>query len=76
MPRWISWLIALVRGVLGIKADIHDKEQQGVGAEKQIVTQQTAIIQEVKKADETDALDARMSDDALKLRLSRFKRPD
>lgn len=51
-------------------------DAQKLGRAEVTSATQGKIIQEVKKADETDALDARMSDDALKLRYSRFKRPD
>jgi hypothetical protein len=34
------------------------------------------LLQEVKKADDTDALDNRIGDSALRVQLGKFKRPD
>lgn len=44
----ISWIIALLRGYLGAKADIAAKQQQEVGREKQIVADQTVTIKDLQ----------------------------
>lgn len=58
----LGWLLAFFRAWFAIKADIHDKEQQEVGAEKQVVKQDEAVIK--------DAYDSKKIEDAV------FSQPD
>lgn len=49
MPGWLSWLIAFVRGVLGIRAEIDQKRQEQAGE----VMQQNADLQAEVAGDES-----------------------
>jgi hypothetical protein len=48
MPSWLSWLIAFVRGVLGIRAEIQQKREVHIGE----VIQQNADLRAQNAANE------------------------
>ena len=41
LPAWLSWLIAFVRGVLGIEAEIKQKQEEHTG---EVIQQNADLI--------------------------------
>ena len=76
MPNWLTWLIALLRSYLGIKADIAAKQQQEVGAVKEDNDMYKDILNEVERSNAIQARDDSTDIAALKLRMQEYKRPD
>jgi hypothetical protein len=41
IPAWLSWFIAIIRGVLGIRAEIQQKREEHVG---EVIQQNADLI--------------------------------
>jgi phosphopantetheine adenylyltransferase len=77
----MSWLWAAIGGAFsglaqGFLALFGMSTAQKLGRAETKLATDDKLLQEVKNADEVQSVDARLSDDSLKLQFSRFKRPD
>jgi hypothetical protein len=77
----MTWLYVAIKGVFagiaqGFLAFFGMSDAQKLGRAEVTVDEDAKALQEVKKADEIENLNARISDDALRLQLARFKRPE
>ena len=84
MRKWgneVSWLWAAISGAFsglaqGFLSLFGMSDAQKLGRAETKLSTDEKLLQEVKKADEVQSVDACLSDDALKLQFSRFKRPN
>jgi hypothetical protein len=77
----MSWFWAAITGAFsgltqGFLALFGMSDGQKLGRAETKLSTDDKLLQEVKEADEVHSVDDRLSDDALKLRFSRFKRPN
>jgi hypothetical protein len=77
----MKWLFAALAEVFsglaqGFLSIFGMSDAQKLGRAQVTVDQDAKALQEVRKANEIENLNARISDDALRLRLGKFKRPD
>lgn len=77
----MKWIVAAISGMFSGLAQgflalfgISDGQKLGRTEVKEAGDEQ--LLLEVKKANEVEAMDNRVGDDALRVQLSRFKRPD
>ena len=74
---WIDAIKGFFAGLAqGVLALFGMSDAQKLGRAQVTVDDDAKALQEVKKADEIENLNARIGDDALRLQLGRFKRPE
>jgi hypothetical protein len=77
----MNWLYAALKGIFsgiaqGILSAFGMSDAQKLGRAEVTRDTQAKVLDEVRKSDDNEALSNRIGDDALRLQLSRFKRPD
>ncbi len=65
MPTWLTWFISLLRGYLGIKADIAAKQEQEVGKLKAKSASDDKLLQEVQDNEKLRDANSKLTPDEL-----------
>ena len=77
----MNWLFAALAGAFsglaqGFLSMFGMSDAQKLGRAQVTVDEDAKALREVKRADDIENLNARISDDALRLQLGKFKRPE